>query len=108
MIVIDEPLLDSFRNAPCELCGRRPASPHHLWAKGAGGGSRLDLPINLIALCPPCHQNVHAGNIPRSLLLLAVARRERTTPGKIQDIIWKMRRTPGTLTLQEAEKSRTP
>lgn len=84
--VIDEALLATYRlKTHCELCGTRlryPAHPHHVRAKGMGGGGRLDIAINLIALGGPwekdcnCHGRLHDGNIPREAVLEVVARRE--------------------------------
>lgn len=95
MKVIDEKLLGEFRGWLCEWCGLREWSvPHHLWARGMGGGGRLDVRINLISLCAFCHNDVHAGLIQRCDLLAVVAARERTTQGRIEAEIYRLRRTP--------------
>ncbi len=97
MKVIDEGLLDEFRSAGrCEFCGKHFQSrhPHHLWARGMGGGSRLDVRINIIALCPPCHNATHAGIIMRPDLLAVVAAREGLLQSQIEEEIWRLRRTP--------------
>jgi hypothetical protein len=78
VIIHDEHLLEKFRRTlRCEWCGRRGyVNPHHLWARGAGGGSRLDIRINLMAMCHVCHREVHDGKIKRQDLLATVAIRE--------------------------------
>jgi hypothetical protein len=96
MKVINEDLLDTFRRKPrCEVCKRRfdVLEPHHVWAKGMGGGGRLDVPQNLISVCRYCHQAIHLGKVSRLELLAIVARRERTTVAEIEEEIWRLRRT---------------
>jgi len=108
MIVIDEELLDQFRApGPCEwcdkLCQRR--EPHHIFARGLGGGGRLDIRCNLVALgsgilweCA-CHQAAHAGRISRLQLLLMVGQRECCLIADIEEEVWRLRRerpVPGT------------
>jgi hypothetical protein len=65
-----------------------------------GGGFRLDVRINLIALgssaafqCQ-CHTEVHAGTISRADLLLIVAQREGVLQGEIETEIYRLRREP--------------
>lgn len=80
MKVINEELLSQFRNAPkCSWCGaanRGDIHPHHLLARGMGGGGRLDVRENLIALCAKCHHEVHVGHIQRCDLEAVIAARE--------------------------------
>lgn len=71
MIVISEKTLETYRQAgDCEWCGlwlpRR--HPHHCMSRGSGGGTRLDIPANLMGLCPffqgnNCH--LRFGDDPR-------------------------------------------
>lgn len=92
MKILDEALLDEFRAAPwCEWCGRPSPGrldPHHVWAKGMGGGGQLDHRWNLFSMCRLCHDR--AGNpaskngIPRWKILILIAIRERTTPEAIE------------------------
>lgn len=42
------------RTLPCCVCGSRPAVPHHVVSRGAGGLDRDCAP-----LCPECHLTVH-------------------------------------------------
>lgn len=103
MIVVNETLLDEFRGpGPCEWCGKpcKRREPHHLWARGIGGGSRMDIRINLIALghsetfqCG-CHKRIHAGGLDRHQMIEVVAKRERTDPDLIQAVVWLLCRTP--------------
>jgi len=101
MIIIDEYLLDEFRApGPCEWCGmlclRR--EPHHIFAWGLGGGGRLDIRCNLVALgssilreCA-CHQAAHAGLISRLQLLVVVGHRECCLASDIEEEVWRLRR----------------
>lgn len=88
----------------CEFCGlwRRVREGHHLYAVGSGGGGRLDIRINMIALgssqsgafmrCS-CHGKIHndLGELnPKALAI--VAEREGTDPETIEAVIWFMQR----------------
>lgn len=83
--IINKALLEEFRcKTVCEWCKKTTRSgldPHHLWCRGRGDAFRLDVRINLAALCRACHNAVHAGNILRCDLLAVVAARE----GRLQD-----------------------
>ncbi len=98
MIVKDEALLDEFRSGgPCEWCKRwaEPRQPHHLFARGHGGGNRLDVRINLAALCHECHRAHHDGHRPlRCDLLAVVAAREGLIQNEIEAEIMQLRRQP--------------
>lgn len=92
MIIRDEKLLDFFRGAgACELCGKgcMRREPHHVIAKGMGGGRRLDIRINIVAVgsspgmeCQ-CHNNVDTAS-EKSRCLRIIAERERTTVEAIE------------------------
>ena len=62
----------------CELCDNRhpKLEVHHIWSRGMGGGSRLDIPWNLIVLCQPCHMDAQANKIPKRTLWGIAAERE--------------------------------
>ena len=100
MIIINEDLLDQFRAAgPCEWCGKpcQRREPHHIFSRGLGGGGRLDIPCNLVALgssllweCA-CHQAAHAGSISRLQLLLVVGHRECCLASDIEEEVWRLR-----------------
>jgi hypothetical protein len=98
MKIVDEKLLDEFRQGTkCELCGeisRSGLDPHHIFQKGLGGGGRIDLRINIIALDRKCHSMVHNGMIKRDFLLEIVAKREFMTVEEIIDQIHAIRRLP--------------
>ena len=69
----------------CEnCCGLGPLECHHIFARGAGGGQRLDVRINLIMLCKECHEHAQRNRIPRRTLLALAAERE----------IYRLRRLP--------------
>ena len=102
MKIESETLLDGFRMATkCEWCGRRisVAEPHHVFTKGMGGGGRLDIPCNLVALggafeCS-CHRSHHDGHAPLTCDLLAlVAARLGTLQKDIEAEIHRARRLP--------------
>lgn len=98
MIVKDEKVLTRFRQAPrCEWCGRptpHGCDPHHVFAKGLGGGSRLDIAINLASLCRSCHQSHHSGHLPlREDLQAIVAQREGRFQVDIMADIYRLLRT---------------
>src|SRR5437016_2784175 len=95
MKIIDKPLLALFRRpGRCEWCGKfGPRDPHHLFARGMGGGGRLDIRINLVSICRDCHNACHDGQEPGLIDLLAiVAQRENTTQDAIRREIWRLRR----------------
>ena len=41
---------------PCESCGKRSNSVHHLTYRSKGGANKIE---NLCALCNVCHSRVH-------------------------------------------------
>lgn len=95
MKVIDDALLAEFRNrARCEFC-QRPCrtglDPHHLMARGRGSAFRMDLRINLAALCRLCHRRVHAGEISQAELLAVVAKREGRDVNEMEEELRRMR-----------------
>lgn len=98
MIVKDKALLKEFAAKPvCERCGgksRGALHPHHLFCRGMGGGSRLDIRINVLALCPACHGAFHDGNIPRGELVRVVADREKVDPSYIEVEVYRILRLP--------------
>lgn len=104
MKIINEKLLDEFRgHGVCELCRRWVfrREPHHWIARGMGGANRLDVRINLIALCAAfsggmdCHARHHNGDGPsREKLLAIISRRERMEPQAIMDELRRLQRLP--------------
>ncbi len=99
--IVDEALLREFRTAGlCELCKRycKLREPHHIFARGMGGGGRLDVRYNLIALGStaifhPCHGDIHAGKVSRDAVIEIVAAREGVSVEAVMDEIWRLRRT---------------
>src|SRR5947209_1902092 len=93
MIVVNEPLLQYFRTRPmCEHCGlRKGVEPHHVFGRGAGGGTRLDIVVNLIALCPGCHRAAQAYRIPQFEVISIVARREGLLVAEVKAAVYRMR-----------------
>jgi len=117
--VIDDVLRAKFnRKTHCEWCGKYVPTGlecAHIFTKGMGGGQWLDIPCNLLALCPPftgnnCHQKAHNGRIRkgdprtgtvlvgaaviRAELLAIVGRREGMTPEQIVATVHELRRRP--------------
>lgn len=84
--VVNESLLDLFRKSGnCEnctkWCDRR--EPHHHRGRGQGA-MRIDLAINLVALCLECHHSAHFSSDPsRAKLLAIIAKREKRTEESI-------------------------
>lgn len=103
MKIVNEILLAEFRTAGrCEWCGAwcRVREPSHLWGRGFGGGTRLDVRINLMGKGSTanfecgCHNAYHAGKIGRNELLSVVAAREQCVPDDIEVVIWLLKRLP--------------
>jgi hypothetical protein len=83
VIVKDESLLREMHKemGACEYCGNQPATDlHHIAARGAGGGHRIDLRWNLIGLDRCCHDQAQRGLIPKAVLWGLACQRE----------IWRM------------------
>ncbi len=97
MTIEDDNLLAEFRSAGCcEICGKfcKARDPHHWCQTGLGGGSRLDIRENLLAVCRECHMGIHAGQIGRVHTLFLLAQREGKKPEEIQEYIWQLLRKP--------------
>lgn len=97
-----EKTLERFRRARrCEACGkasRHGLDPHHaLYKRGLGGGSRLDIPLNLVSLCRwPCHHHAEQGIITRQQMLAVIAKREGVSEIFVDSFLKRVRRTPKT------------
>ena len=107
MTVIDKPLLRSFRAMACELCGRRPACGHHVLARGHGGAFRLDLRVNLLAVCAEHHTWLHGRGgeekaPTRSDLWRLIAKREKAAYD-VEAVVWCVSRIPNRATLGQIE-----
>lgn len=96
MKITNDDALAPFRAAGrCDSCGCQNAirEPHHVTAKGQGGGRQLDHAINIAALCPAlggcghaCHHQHHSWRAPtRRDLEAAVAKREGLPVEDIED-----------------------
>jgi hypothetical protein len=91
--IIDEPLLKQFRDKHrCEVC-LRPGivQPHHIFGRGPEGCRRFDVAINLLSVCPSCHDKIHLSRIPRWDLLCIVGEREGVTAQWIVDEMDRLR-----------------
>lgn len=98
MKIIDEALLDEFRQSGyCEWCGRWfvRLDAAHVFARGMGGGGRLDVRVNLLGLCRRDHDLHHAGHKPtRDDLIALIAKREGLTPEAVVAEITRLRNLP--------------
>jgi hypothetical protein len=91
MIIVDEKLLDrDFRGRQvCLLCGkRRECEPEHWVCRGHGGGRRLDISINLLAVDRGCHTKIHAGDISKFEVQRAIAKRENINVVTVYCAVW--------------------
>ncbi len=49
----------------CEWCGKQAqCQACHVFTCGHGGGTRLDVPLNLLSMCMTCHMSQHDGDRP--------------------------------------------
>lgn len=102
MIIKNESLLKEFRGpGSCDYCGRYCQSREaaHIFARGMGGGGRLDIRCNLMALGSAfdcgCHNNHHNGHEPtRDDLLAMVAKREKCLQEDVKRAITFFQRLP--------------
>jgi hypothetical protein len=103
MKIISEPTLDLFRGpGRCEWCKKYVTrrEPHHVKPRGMGAGSRLDVAINLIALCgvftggDNCHHEAEQGHILRADLEAIIAAREGLLQHQIRERIDALLRLP--------------
>lgn len=97
MRIEHEPTLDFFRTARrCEWagCPGLGMEPHHFYAKGLGSGHRMDVRINLIALCRLHHNMAHSGQIARAALLAIIAQRQGEAPQDVLEALWVIDRLP--------------
>lgn len=99
MKVINPELLKTPRSVVCEYCGlycRRPTERHHIIGRRMGGGSRLDIPENLIDLGSPwdcnCHERAGCGKITKAELWRIVARRMGTQAGLVRAKVMRLLR----------------
>jgi hypothetical protein len=106
MKIVNETILDEFRTpGRCEFCRQfcPVREPHHVLARGIGGGGRMDVPVNLLALGATrpfpaclCHGRIHNGRIDRAELLEVIAHRESLDQAEVLDILYRLRRAPKT------------
>lgn len=91
----NERLLDEYRALSfCECCflptfGK--TDPHHVECRGMGGGSRLDIRINVLGLRRACHDEAPK---KKALMLKLIAQREGTTVEDIRAVVALLRRLP--------------
>ena len=94
MLIESRETLDAFSGpGRCECCGRAcERDPHHVFLKrGVGGGQRLDVPENIVAICRvPCHALAEADRTFNRGLKAIVAARVSKQAGRVvygQEII---------------------
>jgi hypothetical protein len=86
MIVVNDDWLKTLHGrGRCEFCGELAnLVPHHLFCRGFGGGTRMDVPCFVMRLGSlGCHRRFHDGKIERKMLLAKVAIRERCLPDEL-------------------------
>jgi len=108
MKIINDRFLAEYRlRGACEICNKmcHVREPAHVIARGLGGGKRMDVPLNLLALgssikmCCPCHTMQHQMNQPDDLEMFAMAAKREgctLTPDEVRDRMWLILRTPRT------------
>lgn len=93
MQVLDEILMQEMRDAKrCNLCGKMryygcPMHPHHIARRGTGGGSRVDVRFNLLALHWDCHDSTENGHVPILVQWACVAAREKKTIEEVSSFV---------------------
>ncbi len=99
MKIIDLAIMAQFRmKSLCEFCGcyARQIEVHHCFGRGHGGGTRIDHPYNLIALCGAydrdCHGRAQRYVIKRSSILAVISKREDVPVADLVDFIYRARR----------------
>lgn len=112
MTILDPDLLQTMRGAGrCSWCLAwcQRLEPAHIFTRGCGGGSRIDLAVNVVPLGSAfdcgCHVENHAGHEPTTENLLTVAA-QRTHHG-IEDIVLVMQRLihlPGDASVAECQR----
>ena len=103
MKIIREETLALYRGSGrCQLCGKacKARECHHVLARGMGGGRRLDVALNLLAVgsfpCCDCHALIHGGGrIERIMCLEAVAAREGTSWESVEEALHVLARLNG-------------
>lgn len=86
----EQALVESFREGPCEVCGRSGETVgHHIFTFGAGGPT---VRWNLIAVCAWCHTRIDSGFPSRWVLLCVVGQREKIAPDEIEALVYAHRR----------------
>lgn len=101
--IVNEELLEYFRTQKCELCGSfmsRRITCHHVYCRGMGGGSRLDVVLNLVSLCMDggngCHEKIQVGGKAAQIQCWElVAKREGLESWEVaRDAVWRLLRSP--------------
>lgn len=95
MKVINPKLLAEFRGIRvCEMCRMvKDCVPHHISARGAGGGKQLDCRINIASACFHCHAKTHNEPMIAEWECI-VAGREREDAFDIEAVKSLLRRLP--------------
>lgn len=93
MLVEDKSLLHFIRLQRCAFCGALPPSEAaHCWPRGMGGGSRLDVWLNLLPACHECHGRYEGD---REAMFTKIAERNGLESWEVaRDAVWRLLRTP--------------
>jgi len=106
MIVKSKETLDRFRQpGRCENCDIWCALPRvsaHVFGRGHGGGTRLDIALNLVSLGDAfrcrCHQDHHSGKLKTGRLCEIVGQRYGMTGPEVEARLRLMLRAPKEVT----------
>ena len=76
MAIVYPDLVAEFRAAwRCEWCWTRTPDGcelAHVFTRGTGEGSHIDVQYNLVSLCRQCYKSYHEGNRPTHVDLIAL------------------------------------
>ncbi len=101
MKIVSEKTLKEFRSKSfCEWCekpaGQKKLDPHHaIYKTGMGGGSRMDLSLNLLSCHRLCHHKIEdTGAEANRKCLLIISKREGETPDDVLAVLQLLWRLP--------------
>ena len=96
-MIEDDALLNYYRNQErCSRCLQPcwPCEPHHCYRKGMGGGSRMDVCLNILAVCRACHQHLQEAPGGREEGWRLIEKREGLEEGQAEAAVWVLLRRP--------------
>lgn len=106
-ITREEVLIAARQPGRCEVCqkfcpdGR---DPHHIDARGMGGGNRNDSATNIIALCRQCHQDVDWFKLTMRECEIIAADREGVPVEWLRECRWLIQRLDNDISPEQLEQ----